>query len=503
MDKSEYKKIDVKKIIILAILVVVLISILMMVNHYRNHRDELINLSLEELESQYINTLSVYSEMAEAIFRLGIDRDEVKSIIYNGYKSKDSKLKDRYREELQDNLNPLYNEIIKHNFRQLHFHEANNYSFLRMHRPEKFGDDLTNIRYTVKYVNENRESITGFEEGRIYNGYRFVYPINLNGEHLGSVEVSASINAVVELLTERFHHPSQFILQRDIIDNKVFSSEKSNYTPWIINDDFVLDREIAINEVLVKNIADIDRINRALIKERRTPFSVKYSKNNSRYILFYPIFNLEKKHVAYLISIREVKNLKLLKSSSYIIMAILILILLSLIFFLYYYSNTQKKLVEISTHDFLTGALLRRTLLERMEIELSRFNRYNTLFSIIMVDIDHFKLVNDNWGHHIGDLVLARVVKYIKGTIRKSDSIGRYGGEEFILILPGSNLTSATNIAEKIREGVKGLKLNSELKVTISCGVAEYSSGDISELITLADEKLYRAKEEGRDRVIN
>ena len=109
---------------------------------------------------------------------MAIDKDSIKSLLKKAYDAKNPKIKNKIRHDLYKQLLPLYLKLKAINVRQLHFQEKNNYSFLRMHRPGKYGDDLTNIRESVRLVNKHQKSVAGFEEGRIFNGYRYVYPLS-------------------------------------------------------------------------------------------------------------------------------------------------------------------------------------------------------------------------------------------------------------------------------------------------------------------------------------
>ncbi len=166
------------------------------------------------------------------------------------------------------------------------------------------------------------------------------------------------------------------------------------------------------------------------------------------------------------------------------------------------YRETQ----ELAVTDGLTKLLLRRPLLERMDEEFKRSSQSQSPLSFILLDIDHFKAVNDTYGHPAGDRVLREIAARVRKRVRDVDVCGRYGGEEFGILLPATDLKGARLVAERIREGVKALpfELRGETRVvTVSLGVACYPD-DASEpeaLIQKADEALYRSKSSGRDRV--
>ena len=165
--------------------------------------------------------------------------------------------------------------------------------------------------------------------------------------------------------------------------------------------------------------------------------------------------------------------------------------------------TAQKELEKISITDKLTGMYNRRKFDECLNEEVDRARRYAQNLSLIIIDIDHFKSVNDTYGHQTGDDVLATTAHIITEHIRKIDIAGRYGGEEFVVICPNTDLEQAALVAEKLRAMVAKHTFNVVGQKTISLGVAEFSVEDNPEdLIKKADSALYKAKNEGRNRVI-
>jgi diguanylate cyclase (GGDEF)-like protein/PAS domain S-box-containing protein len=165
---------------------------------------------------------------------------------------------------------------------------------------------------------------------------------------------------------------------------------------------------------------------------------------------------------------------------------------------------TERKLVEkMSETDALTDIANRKKLDDVMTKEWARYTRYQHQLALIIFDLDHFKKINDEFGHLAGDKVLVAVAELIEQSIRTTDTFGRWGGEEFMVILPETTLEEAQLVAEKLREAVSKLRVLGPKKITASFGVAGVLE-DISEmetLIRLADEALYTAKENGRNRV--
>jgi diguanylate cyclase (GGDEF)-like protein len=172
----------------------------------------------------------------------------------------------------------------------------------------------------------------------------------------------------------------------------------------------------------------------------------------------------------------------------------------------------QSKLEEQSITDALTGLRNRRFFDERLREEFQRAQRYGDYLSLIMVDLDHFKQVNDRFGHQAGDAVLRDSALLIRGSLRDPDICSRYGGEEFAVILPKTHMSGALSVAERIWRaigakefpvGVDGTALKT-MRVTASIGVAFYPSKDIVSsdlLVRFADQALYEAKKQGRNNI--
>jgi diguanylate cyclase (GGDEF)-like protein/PAS domain S-box-containing protein len=164
--------------------------------------------------------------------------------------------------------------------------------------------------------------------------------------------------------------------------------------------------------------------------------------------------------------------------------------------------NMNNRLVNKSIRDGLTNLYNHQYMNEILGTKVQEISGTNKKLCLMMCDIDHFKHVNDQYGHQIGDLVLAKVAELITKNTRDSDYIGRYGGEEFIAVLPDTDLDTADNIAQVIRKSIQSADYGFEgLRVTISIGVAQCIDENVNELINKADMLLYKAKANGRNRV--
>jgi diguanylate cyclase (GGDEF)-like protein len=168
--------------------------------------------------------------------------------------------------------------------------------------------------------------------------------------------------------------------------------------------------------------------------------------------------------------------------------------------------NKEEQLHKLAAIDPLTGCLNRRSLFTIAHEEHKRAERSRTPLTVCMLDLDHFKLINDQFGHHIGDQVLKQFSKNVLKNLRTGDKLGRVGGEEFVIILPSTELDSGISIAERIRKSVADMSINSSptanIKISVSIGVCEWKLGEKFEsAISRADALLYKAKAAGRNLV--
>jgi diguanylate cyclase (GGDEF)-like protein len=178
----------------------------------------------------------------------------------------------------------------------------------------------------------------------------------------------------------------------------------------------------------------------------------------------------------------------------------------SFAFLLMHKERSDEESSRLATTDPLTGVFNRRTFIELAEQELARSRRARTPLALMMLDLDHFKRVNDTFGHLTGDEVLVAFTRLVRDCVRRGDLVVRYGGEEFCVLLPGTTLPAATALADRIRATCAAQELTAKLfKVTVSIGLTAYAGAveaTLADLLARADEALYIAKDEGRNLVI-
>jgi diguanylate cyclase (GGDEF)-like protein len=167
------------------------------------------------------------------------------------------------------------------------------------------------------------------------------------------------------------------------------------------------------------------------------------------------------------------------------------------------YFRQLDKTEEMAICDSMTGLYNHLFIFSRLDEEIGRSSRYHTPLSVILLDVDHFKKINDTFGHQMGDLVLQQISRVIKSQCRTVDKIGRYGGDEFLILLPETGLENAGILARRLLEKIENLRFDQPVEVTISQGIAQYVQDEtISALIERADNNLYAAKKAGRNQFV-
>ncbi|MEA1916687.1 MAG: PAS domain S-box protein, partial [Campylobacterota bacterium] len=256
-----------------------------------------------EFETMYLNNYDQFKKRSAIMFNLLVNRDDVIEI-YKELQDANSTKKDKLREKLYETLNKNYRRLEFTKLKQLHFHLVSNESFLRFHKPEKHGDDLSDFRESVKFVNEKNQKIDGFEAGKLVSGYRFVYPIQSSDKkHLGSVEISYSVDAFTRDFMNSFHVLSTFCIKKSVIDNKVWSQYldanymQSNIDGYYIEKGTYLEFMAHINKnlkdvAIPKNIA-----NKAVKKLSSGKNFTLYDSSTNMTVTFIPVRNAVTKSV--------------------------------------------------------------------------------------------------------------------------------------------------------------------------------------------------------------
>ncbi len=317
-----------------------------------NRKKEHLDAEKKIIEVTYNTIVEAYKVYSNIIYFNKLNTKDTKSILENVYTSSKEE-QNRIRTKLYTHLMDMYNNMEDYKLKQLHFHLKDNESFLRFHRPDKYGDNLTNVRLTVAYVNEHHKAISGFEEGRIYNGYRFVYPLEYNGAYLGSVETSVSMKSIIDDMKKELDGEVDFIIKKSVVENKVFEEEKSNYFPSTIDNHFYHEKNITNGENQY-----IESILKNYYKENPTEIRNKinsneifnfYSKYNDDYYIttYLPIKNvISNQTVAYILISTKHNDLQDFINQYLLFLFLLLLLTISVLYFIYRIDKTKSLLSE-------------------------------------------------------------------------------------------------------------------------------------------------------------
>jgi diguanylate cyclase (GGDEF)-like protein/PAS domain S-box-containing protein len=591
-------------------------------------------------------------KVSDSIYDNIINTPEVLAVYKEAHRSDDEQ-KSLIRQRLYNLLKDRYQTFKKYGIQQLHFHLPNNDSFLRFHKPTKFGDNLSDIRDSVKYVNEQRKPTSGFEEGRIFNGYRYVYPLFYEDAYLGSVEVSSSLLSVKEIYESHNNLHLDFILTKEIVLRKVFKDQQKNYASYYNMKHFLIQRSLkkaneqhflksennheeAIVQLLdevkgqktiqthsrsklidgvlytldfipLYNDFNAEKVGYAVVFDRSRYFDyfaitviVSYIIALVLAALFSAVLYINKKRTdAYKEKVRILEKNSQLEHSHTLIRSVIngtddlifykdaslryigcndafahfvgknrdeiigkrdsdifsqerssmlhaidtallntdeshtmegwvnypygkrVYLLTKKTTFEYDDEGSvgilglsrdmtklqvaHEQLKEQTLIDELTQLHNRKAYNRRVEELLAQFERYGNSFSMMILDIDKFKSINDRYGHKVGDRVLIELSALVQTIIRTNDYIFRIGGEEFLVLMSQTTLSKGLVLAEKIRSTIETkLMTLPDRAVTVSIGITEVEKGDVEDsLFTRVDDRLYRAKNGGRNRIIS
>jgi hypothetical protein len=305
-------------------LILSLISRVYIGMQFETKRDTLLSERTNSVAMQNEVLRRGYMKFSTFIFDESMNKPEI-TLLMKKAKDASQKKRDFLRGELFAKLSKTYTRMKKEHIRQLHFHLPNAISFLRFHRPSKYGDDLSAIRESIVQVNKTHKMVSGFEEGRIFNGIRHVFPLFHEEEFVGTVEISYSFFAYMfsslQKEGELFYHA---ILKTDVHNEKVWKSEHTNYPVSKLHSDYVYDKKV-YSKSLKKTGFDLERegdflsqLSHSVKKDMDASISSAQSlfyDDASYSVVLQPIENIQNDKVAYFISIKKDRQLASLEKS--------------------------------------------------------------------------------------------------------------------------------------------------------------------------------------------
>lgn len=467
--------------------------------HYKIVLESIVDSEKDIASKIYTNTFNMVADHYDTVATSLLMRDE----IIEAFDKRD-------REKLMRLTSLLFKKMQEQNpyLDIMHFHTPDSHSFLRVHQPEKFGDDLSSFRFIVNDVNKYKKKMIGMEVGRYGIDYRVVVPVfNREKQHIGSFEFGLNMKYIYDILNSEYGIKNIVFLNKSIFS--VIHQKNKDLSFYPFSDRyFVLEPE---NNDIIKKIPS------NVLDQKYT-----FIQSDGISYMVYPVTTLKDVTGQEIGQIVFIKNMEKYTSSIdmlrtiYIILGLFLLVisyyLMKVIFTRYtktieiYQSQLERKnrtLSELNNTDFMTKISNRRFLQKMLGKELKRSIRYHNALSIILFDVDNFKHINDTYGHNAGDEVLKNIAKILMNKTRESDYIGRWGGEEFIILTPQTTINSAAVLAEEIRLSIERFNFNKPNRVTCSFGISELNDEmESDELIRKADHALYQAKKSGKNCVV-
>ena len=499
---------------LLFISVVVSTCLILWIN-YQNRLGRLQNETLERLSSAVEASVDAYGYLVEMMFDESVHRPEVRELFLRAQKTKDPLERAYWRGTIRNRLEPAFDRFAYYQVRLLNLILPDGTVFLRMHAPDLYGDNVLSYSQLQKIALSNRAPARGFQVGKTIGLYRYSFPIFYGSQFLGSAEYGLSSFAFAEQLQKQFPGHYSLLLRREALIplDKEFLS--THYTESSYSKDFYENRSLGLVKKIQEEI-DPDLV--GLLKKRAAGmlagspsriaqgkgFALFLSQSGKVYSLsFLPIRGADGAFLGYITAIHENPAAKEIREIYLLFASLLTLFFVAAALLLHSFLKTHFQLVEKALFDTLTGALKKSEFASISEIEVARARRYRIPLSIIMFDLDGFKSVNDEHGHLAGDEVLKTLGQAILNSIRKADCFFRWGGDEFLLVLPNTGKEGARKLAEKLRKLASQVEVERGQGVSLSLGIAQLEEGDpdLGTVLKRADEALYRAKKQGKNRV--
>ena len=499
-----------KKILLLVFISLSLFGLIFSILSYSKNMeiDEALNGQIKYLQMSYRQGLDRFEFISKNVYSsFQNDKHFLEIVSAAAHATKEEK--EELNQRLYGHLIDEYEKLKLLEVMQLQVILPNNESLLRMHAPDMFGDDLTEIRYSIKEANQKKMPMFGFEQGRDNHAFRQIYPIYKDGNHIGALDISFSSTMLQNYAMRASELHTHFIINRNVFQSQAWKSNiQEPYEQSIEHSDFMFSMSDHINhQRLLKSHLDIieplqQTINQNMAEGKE--FAIyKELGEIVKVISFLPVKNVKNdKTVAYFVSYVESPYIKAAIANFKLNVLVTCVIFLIIMFIAYKVILRSEVLTKELQYDGLTKLFNRKYFFSSAQEQLEKSQRFSYPFSIVMVDIDHFKYINDTHGHQSGDVVLKEISKILSSYIRKFDIVARYGGEEFILLVL-ANADNSYAIAENIRKKIEEYSFCKDLnlEVTASFGVAEFKDDtSLDAIVKRADSALYSSKHNGRNR---
>lgn len=460
--------------------------------------------SVKALQSQYKATSNAYDLLSRFEFSLLAD-DKILLGILNEATKSDATDKEALRRKLILHLKSMYQRLKQYHFSRFYFTFTNGSVFARLHKTYAYGDKPANtkLNLALQKVVPPTPPVATFSE------FTYSEPLYFQGVRVGYANLSVAFDLFRSELTRLFPSYYQVVYSGSNVLETLSGEARKRFVQSDLNSAYYTDADTHISNSLQAFLSSIHRCIReeaSIRMQEGKPFGIACQLETQWIaVSFLPLSRYADSNgkAGYLISYTPDPVLESFTSAFYVRMLLGNLMLLIILGFIYFLERHARQFKMLATHDTLTGIFNRREFDRIVEEEFERSSRYDRPMSIILMDIDHFKQVNDTYGHQEGDLVLKGLAQFIQGHIRRHDFFARWGGEEFAILATETTAAEAAQLAEKLRIHLQQQRFGTVGQITVSFGVAQNSENieNFAILFKQVDEALYRAKEAGRNRV--
>ena len=415
------------------------------------------------------------------------------------------------RNQLLEYSAPLYKELNHdYNITHMYFTGLDRVNILRVHSPERYGDVID--RMTTLTAQQSKEVSQGVELGPLGTlTLRVVSPWYASGgELIGYLELGMEVDHIIDRLERLLGYDVDLFIHKKYLTEKSWKEGMRLLNRRIDWEQFhLLVATKQLTNPIFQSFIQEKELNKSSFEGDIHPYDINQS---TYWLLSVPITDVEGHNVANMLMLADTTFEANVVQRTIITAGIIIFILASILLMFFtkqlnkvskHIRHDESLLKQMATKDSLTGLYTRRILNDRLEAEIAFSKRYGTTTTLTLLDIDHFKQVNDKYGHAAGDMVIREVSYRIQLACRETDIACRFGGEEFAILNKNTSTQEAVTLAERIRLAIDTSPFNigedKIISITISIGIASYPDHAEHDLFKASDEALYRAKKEGRN----
>ncbi len=501
-----------KPLLLLALIGAMALSFFVLYLSHGNRMEAARTESVLQMESAVHSAFEVYGRLAEMAFDQTVRRPEIREFLLEARNARTEPERAFWKGVIANRIEPVFSRLGYYQFRLLDIVLPDGTLFLRMHDLDGLGNRVRTESELQKSALLYRTPVQGFQPGAVFSLYRYSFPLFMGNTFLGSAELGLSSAAMAGQLKRQFPGHYTLLLEKEILDPLLTPETRSNYIPSELSGEYLEDLQV---KDLPSPLTDPDPETQSRIMKNIRLEAATAMKNGKSFTVFtrvgphpYAVTFVEVaspggKPIGYIAAIT--RNSRAVEVQQ---ITLTVAILLAGLFvlsgaFIRQALLQHEKLLEEALYDSLTGGLKQGRFDAISARETAMASRYGLPLSLVIFDLDYFKQINDKWGHLKGDAVLRGIGKAVSANIRRVDYFFRWGGDEFLVVLPNTGIEGALCAAEKIRLLVGSLEPEGIRGLSISAGVAQLKAGDsdLRAVLKRADEALYRAKEKGRNTV--